>query len=1209
MAGHPGGASSLAHRYVFGFNEDVTQNAQWADETTLVYAAGYNIVLFSMSDRKQRFIHTTLGTSENLDGFTSIAICPSRRFLAVAEKGEQPEVHVFDLKTLRKRKNLVFNDASSRCQFNSLAFTHDNENIVALAGTPEWSLVVWRWAKGKQLILKRLSDMNSPLSLFSLNPLDSETNVVMGPQFLKFYRMNETDVTQMRSQQDQLMVNGAELTCMCWLKQPVDHIVVGNNQGKIGLYGNGEFICFLTMAVPEGAGVSSLVAVTSGLICGLTTGEFYYLQRASEVADGRSGMFRLAHTWSAEGQTAPVSFMSLSPSEDQLSAVFANCQLYSVEIAAPTDLKHDDMKPVVSSFHGPGAITGLDVCIRKPLAITCSLDRTVRVWNYQDRTLDSQKTFSEDPHSVAFHPSGLHVIIGFSDKLRLLNLLMDDIRVYRELPIKVCREVQFSHGGQYFAAANVNGVVMVYNFYTCEKIIDLRGHSSKVKSIFWGADDMTLISSGQDGAVYRWDWEENKRLGEFVQKGNVYNCALANADGVIAVGSDLYLKELDLPELQVVKEIDSGAMLSQIVLTQAEHLLFAGTAAENRPGMLRAYEFPLSGQYLEYACMGSAITRMRITYDDQFLLVADESGCLCIFDVKDRQDRGNRSLAGAQRDLVTWSEEILVTRSDLEEKYSNMLELKNKVDELQLHNEYQLRLKDMSYSEKIKEITEKYMQDLEQDKNKFELLREEKNDMEMEYEERIKQMEDKHQHELQDAENAYQQKIMQEVEHYQKLVQERNLQQERWEEQRATLVATHERYIQELTDDFEQKLEEDRKMHEELEDEKNENAKEFEEMKNQLEDDIDAEIENLRDRYETQLNHERELTLRYKGENGIMKKKFTVLQKQIEDQKEDIKARDDKEQELNVQIKALNNEITAHKREIKNRDETIGDKEKKIYDLKKKNQELEKFKFVLDYKIKELKRQIEPRETEIASMKNQIKEMDRELEQFHRSNAQLDLMIGELRKKLDSMQQTIVGQRKRIGDQESVVSRFKSELHECVQFIQEPERLRTCVAHLHKQHVHREVPHREMDPNVTHEYHRHKDYLERTFTTLKEKFAMDVDSHSAENMRVMHDNMSLIREINKQREANRGTKGVLQTKIASLQRLRLAKSHQQLRSAGGAGSTAVMAAEMESNRTRIQALRSAVMELEGRLSQQQEEQRPISREILPPMDGAVPQSM
>ena len=41
--------------------------------------------------------------------------------------------------------------------------------------------------------------------------------------------------------------------------------------------------------------------------------------------------------------------------------------------------------------------------------------------------------------------------------------------------------------------------------------------------------------------------------------------------------------------------------------------------------------------------------------------------------------------------------------------------------------------------------------------------------------------------------------------------------------------------------------------------------------------------------------------------------------------------------------------------------------------MKKKNQELEKFKFVLDYKIKELKKQIEPRENEIKIMKEQIK--------------------------------------------------------------------------------------------------------------------------------------------------------------------------------------------------------------------------------------------
>lgn len=54
----------------------------------------------------------------------------------------------------------------------------------------------------------------------------------------------------------------------------------------------------------------------------------------------------------------------------------------------------------------------------------------------------------------------------------------------------------------------------------------------------------------------------------------------------------------------------------------------------------------------------------------------------------------------------------------------------------------------------------------------------------------------------------------------------------------------------------------------------------------------------------------------------------------------------------------LEKDIAGLKREIRERDETIGDKERRIYELKKRNQELEKFKFVLDYKIKELKKQV-----------------------------------------------------------------------------------------------------------------------------------------------------------------------------------------------------------------------------------------------------------
>jgi len=864
--------------------------------------------------------------------------------------------------------------------------------------------------------------------------------------------------------------------------------------------------------------------------------------------------------------------------------------------------------PLVSSFHDNSPVTGIDTCVRKPVVISCNLDRTVRLWNYQDHRCELVKSFSEEPHAVSLHPSGHHAVVGFTDKLRLINLLMDDMRVFKELPLKLCKEVCFSHGGHYFAASGASGVVVVYQFYSGEKVAELRGHSSKVKSIVWSEDDAQIVTSGQDGAVYLWDWEEGKRLGEFVQKAHVYHSTVVTDKAVYCVGTDMFLKEFDLPELQVVKDLDTQVLLSQIAITGNKAVIFGGTAAEGMPGIVRAYNVPVTADFVEFPCLGAPVTRMRLSSDDRVLVATDEMGTIALFDVRDtKQDRGHRSLGGAQREVMNWSDEVLITRSDLDERNNAMLELRNKVDELQLHNEYQLRLKDMSYSEKIKEVQERFMQEVEQEKSKYELLREEKGDMELEFEERLKQMDDRHQHALQDEENAYQERIMAEVEDFQELVQERNQQQERWEEQRQTLIDTHERYVQELTDDFELKLEEDKQLRAQLDEEKGEKSKEIEEMTRQLEDDIDTEIQNLRQRYDAQLNHERELTLRYKGENGIMKKKFAVLQKNIEDQKEDIKSRAEKEEELNQQIKALEGEIKAHKKEIKTRDETIGDKEKKIYDLKKKNQELEKFKFVLDYKIKELKRQIEPRETEIASMKSQIKEMDQELEQYHKSNAQLDALLGDMRGRIDNMQKTIVAQRKRIGDYQSTLRRFKGELHECVQHIQNPEKLRLGVQAIAEAHLQDLADQQEIDTNVKNEYHRHQDYLERTFETLQQKFAMDTAAHQEGNMEAMKSNMTLIKEINRQREANKQMKQELQARAATHQRRKMedvrgpgpSKSGSQLQGEG------MCLQRIEMNKHHIAQLRKLVEILEHKLNEQPS--RPGSREVLPPVHHARPQ--
>lgn len=55
-----------------------------------------------------------------------------------------------------------------------------------------------------------------------------------------------------------------------------------------------------------------------------------------------------------------------------------------------------------------------------------------------------------------------------------------------------------------------------------------------------------------------------------------------------------------------------------------------------------------------------------------------------------------------ERDAVEYMEEILVTKTDIKIQSKQMQGLKNAVDELMLNNEYQLRLKDMNYKEKVR---------------------------------------------------------------------------------------------------------------------------------------------------------------------------------------------------------------------------------------------------------------------------------------------------------------------------------------------------------------------------------------------------------------------------------------------------------------------------------------------------------------------------
>lgn len=255
-----------------------------------------------------------------------------------------------------------------------------------------------------------------------------------------------------------------------------------------------------------------------------------------------------------------------------------------------------------------------------------------------------------------------------------------------------------------------------------------------------------------------------------------------------------------------------------------------------------------------------------------------------------------------------------------------MSELKTRVDELKMENEYQLRLKDMNYSERIKELTEKFIKEMESLKIKNQSLRLEKDKEEAKHGEQLQEIMDVHAKELLDLELNSNHLLVVETEKNVELHDKAQRMQESYESQLTEMTASREKMLEELTSFFENKLTEKSQLMETLKKENREQVMEHDVTKNLIEEDADREILDMKTRYERRLREEREANGRLRGESGIMKKKFASLQKEIDDHKAEIKKFHGETQKLNVVIRNQEKDITGLRKEIQERDETIQDK-------------------------------------------------------------------------------------------------------------------------------------------------------------------------------------------------------------------------------------------------------------------------------------------
>lgn len=448
---------------------------------------------------------------------------PSPRLVAYSEFNSEspPAIFLYDANMGKKRRVFTHNEMESS-YWKHIEFSFDGVYLLAVSGSPDHTVVCWNWVKNRIVGAWRVG-LN--VTKVSFMPRDHSTMLLIGQGIMKIFQWSEG--------QPKLILNNTKLEHVYIMSHGFaegsgHRMFLGTSNGKLLVWEDNELIADLRAPThevdltrraaaeqansqhPQLNAIASLRALRNGLVCSCSPGVLHLYEKTDDKE-----LYHLIREFRILVKDIQLDVpltddqdilgIAVSPEEEYILCTTERNLIFQVNLAAAdfSQGEFTELEPLLYPTH-TGSIFGLGVCHRRPLFATCGTDRTVRIWNYATRTLEMMKKFAEEALCLSFHPNGLMILVGFSDRLRLMYLMHNDIKSSHDIAIRGCRECCFSHGGQLFAAVNGN-VVQVYSSVTFDTLSHLKGHISKVRNISWSANDTRIVTTAIDGHVCTWN--------------------------------------------------------------------------------------------------------------------------------------------------------------------------------------------------------------------------------------------------------------------------------------------------------------------------------------------------------------------------------------------------------------------------------------------------------------------------------------------------------------------------------------------------------------------------------------------------------------------------------------------------------------------------------------------------------------------------------
>ena len=1108
------GVSSLSFRNVLGISRHARPNVLFVGEEYIVFPAGNSMVVHNINSRQQRVF---LPPEKFSSGISAMAIADSKPNVAFGDNFEGPSICIFDIHTMHPRNFLHLGVDFGSEGFISLSFSGDGKYLLAHGGKPGWAPVVWDWENSQTIASIKTTEDVTPVTQCSFSPGKTPQIAVTGNNILKVYTLENNRLTEMIIPDPKI----GNIICHLWLNETV--LLCSNSSGDIISVTTDPQQSVLDEKKDFEHRDSPIVAMARHKKGFLAASEGGYLTIFD--ATTKPNVFAAVRTIQlfTELPLVPHS-IAVDPSEEIAIVSMEKNRMVSISLSNGDFMLNNEEKPLMMPFHD-GGILCCSPCCRKPLIATCGVDKTVRVWNYLDNSLEIIKEFTESVYCVSFHPDGLSMLIGFGDKLRLCSVFYDDIRIVKDFPIRGCRCAKFSTGGHLFAAVN-GSKIQIYNALTYQLINTLHRHSATVHDLIWGEYDTVIASVGNDGAMYIHRQDNNNSRDESYTTAqttyysvaatpdfsSLYICGSDNQSGKEQANNANSNKIKEIQNGQVAREIFFGTPHKQMLMSNNGQMLFSGDGQ----GRVYSYALPIGGDKIALNIHEKQVTSMAISFDDSLLFTASEDGVLCVFNIRDKDNR----VRNPERSF--FSEEVQTTRTELEEKANQLRTFKAERTDLEMSFKMKKELIESTHKSKEDKAAENAKKTKDQNRILYENKKKEKDEIIMQNNAREQEEMKKNEDILTEKEEEYSKKVFAEHQICENYIAEKERLEKQWNMAIQKEENEHKRIIEELQATHRKRLQSAHMKLQEAQEKKNNSVKQIEEMKRQISSERESAIHQTEAKLAQILAEDEKMKTTLSDEHTNRVKECDKLQKQCEQQQIERNKLTEQKDKLQGQYNDLLKEIDRLNEENTQKAATHRDKDEKIKQVKKENRELEKYHSVLTHQEQMLKQQIGPLNQQIAKEETEIAGMDSQLEAAHKKTTNMNDTISDLQKRLKQVIQRERLQTSRLTSAKTYFEQAKHDLHEVVQFFHAKDMLKSRFEGFYNTYVKNEkIEDIQLDEYVEEEHRRQKATLQKQLKELRQQHLKDDQFQKKEQTKLLMQNAQLIEELQKLRQENK----------------------------------------------------------------------------------------